>query len=388
MDLVYDPTDHETLLNPYEVLRRLRDEAPLYHNEEIGFYALSRFEDVERGLVNRKTFISRHGGTLGMLKSGIELPPGTVAFEDPPAHTIHRSLLSRMFTPKRITALEPEIREMCASLLDPMVGSGGFDLIEVVGRQVPMRVISKLIGIPESDQEEIRDGFLDPGTGGQTAAERLSGARFAEYIDWRVDHPSDDIMTQLMYAEFKDENGETRRLSRNELLTYVNLVAGAGNETTDRLIGWIGKLLSDNPDARRILVEDRSLVPNAIEETLRCEPPLLQTCRYVDEDVELYGEIVPRGSFMAFVIGAANRDDRKFEEPDRFDVRRPAVQHFSLGFGPHYCMGQALARLEAKCVLEAMLERFPDWEVDEEKAEFSSSGAELRGWSALPLVLS
>jgi cytochrome P450 len=135
-------------------------------------------------------------------------------------------------------------------------------------------------------------------------------------------------------------------------------------------------------------VEDRSLVPNAIEETLRCEPPLLQTCRYVDEDVELYGEIVPRGSFMAFVIGAANRDDRKFEEPDRFDVRRPAVQHFSLGFGPHYCMGQALARLEAKCVLEAMLERFPDWEVDEEKAEFSSSGAELRGWSALPLVLS
>jgi cytochrome P450 len=293
-----------------------------------------------------------------------------------------------MFTPKRVSALEPEIRQMCADLLDPHVGSDGFDLIEVLGRQVPMRVISKLLGIPESDQESIRDTFGRSLEVEDIDIEHMGGAMFADYIDWRAEHPSDDIMTQLMYAEFEDETGATRRLERRELLAYVNLVAGAGNETTDRVIGWMGKLLSDNPDQRRALVEDRSLVPNAVEETLRIETPLLQSCRYVNEDVELYGHVVPEGSIMAMVIAAANRDDRRIPDPDRFDVRRESSPHFSLGFGAHYCLGQALARLEARLVLEALLERFPDWEVDEAGMVFSGHGvAELRGWSALPLVI-
>ena len=385
-DLVYDPHDRDTLFDPHALLRRMRDEAPLYYSEEHDFYALSRFEDVERSIIDRATFISGRGGTLEIIKSGVVIPPGTVAFEDPPTHAIHRALLSRMFTPKRVTSLEPEIRQMCADLLDPFVGADRFDLIEVVGKQVPMRVISKLLGIPESDQESVRDAFGES-TQRELSEESMSGEMFAEYIDWRTDNPSDDIMTQLMVVEFEDETGATRRLTRSELLAYVHLVAGAGNETTDRLIGWMGKLLSDHPDQRRLLVEDRSLVPNAVEEALRLEPPLLQTCRYVDADVELYGHVVPEGSVMALVIGAANRDGRKIDDPDRFDVRREQSPHFSLGFGPHYCLGQALARLEARLVLEALLERFPDWEVDWSAAVFNPTGAELRGWKALPLVV-
>jgi len=387
-DLVFDPHDPDLLFDPYPLLRRMRDETPLYYSEDLDLYVLTRFEDVERSLVNRATFISGRGASLQIIRSGIEIPPGTVAFEDPPTHTIHRSLLSRMFTPRRISALEPEIRQMCADLLDPHVGSDGFDLIEVLGRQVPMRVISKLLGIPESDQESIRDKFGDGLQDTEINADRISGSMFTDYIDWRAEHPSDDIMTQLMYAEFEDETGTTRRLERRELLAYVNLVAGAGNETTDRVIGWMGKLLSDNPDQRRALVDDRSLVPNAVEETLRYETPLLETCRFVSEDVELYGHVVPEGSVIALVIASANRDDRRIDDPDEFIVTRESSPHFSLGFGAHYCLGQALARLEAQLVLEALLERFPDWDANWTRADFNGGGAaELRGWSSLPLVL-
>jgi cytochrome P450 len=239
-----------------------------------------------------------------------------------------------------------------------------------------------------SDQEAIRDAFgasLDDDTIDES---RMSGEMFAEYIDWRAENPSDDIMTQLMYTEFEDETGATRTLERRELLAYVNLVAGAGNETTDRVIGWAGKLLAENPDQRRAVAADRSLIPNAVEETLRLETPLLQSCRYVNEDVELYGHVVPEGSIMAMVIAGANRDERRTPDPDRFDVHRDASPHFSLGFGPHYCLGQALARLEVRLVLEAMFERFPDWDVDMAGADFNAGGvAELRGWNSLPIVL-
>jgi cytochrome P450 len=387
-DLVYDPHDRDTLFDPHALVKRMRDEAPLYYSEDLGAYAITRFDDVERTFVDRARFISGRGASMEILKMDIEIPPGTVAFEDPPTHTIHRALLSRMFTPRRVGALEPEIRQMCADLLDPVVGSDGFDLIEVVGRQVPMRVISKLLGIPESDQEAIRDAFGASLEDDTIDESRMSGEMFAEYIDWRAENPSDDIMTQLMYTEFEDETGTTRRLERRELLAYVNLVAGAGNETTDRVIGWAGKLLAENPDQRRAVAADRSLIPNAVEETLRLETPLLQSCRYVNEDVELYGHVVPEGSIMAMVIAGANRDERRTPDPDSFDVHRPASPHFSLGFGPHYCLGQALARLEVRLVLEAMFERFPDWDVDMSGADFNGGGvAELRGWNTLPLVL-
>ena len=390
-DVVWDPYDVDIDADPYPVYRRLREEAPLYRNDEHDFYALSRFADVQRGLVDHETFISGRGGILELIKAGLEMPPGTLIFEDPPIHTVHRSLLSRVFTPKRMNELEPQIRAFCARALDPLVGAGGFDFVADLGAQMPMRVIGMLLGIPENDQEAIRDDALnalrtEPGKPMRYSQEQfVTGEAFADYVDWRADHPSDDLMTELLHAEFEDETGATRRLTREEVLTYTNVVAGAGNDTTTRLIGWAGTVLADHPDQRRELVDDRSLVPGAIEELLRYEPPAPHIGRDVNRDIELYDETVPEGSVMLFLIGAANRDDRRYPDGDRFDIHREAGQHLTFGYGIHFCLGAALARVEARVALDEVLQRFPEWEVDREHARLTPTST-LRGWETLPVV--
>jgi cytochrome P450 len=391
-DVYYDPYDVEVYADPYPVFRRLREEAPLYYNERYDFYAVSRHADVERGLVDRQTYISGRGGVLELIKANVEIPPGTLIFEDPPLHTARRALLSRVFTPKKMNALEPQIRAFCAGSLDPLVGSGRFDFVADLGAQMPMRVIGMLLGIPEQDQEAVRDHVdeslrTEPGKPQDYSEGFASGEIFAEYLDWRADHPSDDLMTELLRAEFEDETGTTRRLSRNEVLTYVNVVAGAGNETTTRLIGWSGKVLAQHPDQRRQLVQEPALIPNAIEEILRYEPPALHVGRYVAHDVEHYGKTVPGGSAMLFLVGAANRDDRRHPDGDRFDIRRDVGQHLTFGYGPHFCLGAALARIEGRVALEEVLKRFPEWEVDWGNAKLATTST-VRGWETLPVFTS
>jgi cytochrome P450 len=286
-DLRYDPYDVEINRDPYPVFRRLREEQPLYYNEELDFYAASRHADVERALKDNQTFISGRGGILELIKAGIEMPPGIVIFEDPPTHTIHRRLMSRMFTPKKVAALEDRIRAYCAEALDPHVGSDGFDFVADLGAYMPMRVIGMLMGVPDEDQDRIRqqvDANLRTEAGKPMEVGDqmdLSTELFAEYVEWREKHPSDDIMTELLNAEFEDADGTVRRLTREELLTYISVVSGAGNETTTRLIGWMGKVLAEHPDQRRQIVEDRALIPNAFEELLRYEPPAPHVGRYV-----------------------------------------------------------------------------------------------------------
>src|SRR5665213_3705025 len=284
-DARYDPYDIEINADPYPAFRQLREEAPLYYNEQYDFFAVSRYDDVERGLKDRETYISGRGAILELIRAELEMPPGIIV-EDPPIHTMHRSLLSRVFTPKKMNALEPKIREFCAASLDPLIGAGAFDFVAELGAQMPMRVIGMLLGIPEQDQEAIRnhaDASLrtEAGQPMKTSIEDvLSGAMFADYIEWRSQHPSDDLMTELLLAEFEDETGTTRRLTREEILTYVTVVAGAGNETTTRLIGWAGKVLAEHPDQRRELVDNPSLIPAAVEELLRYEAPAPHVARY------------------------------------------------------------------------------------------------------------
>ena len=391
-ELYYDPYDLEIDADPYPVFRRLREEAPLYYNEAHDFYAVSRYDDVERGLVDRNTFISGRGGILELIKANIEMPSGILIFEDPPGHTIHRALLSRVFTPKRMNALEPQVRQFCVECLDPLVGAGRFDFVADLGSQMPMRVIGMLLGIPEEDQEAIRDYShenlrTEAGKPMRYSQDDfVSGAIFADYVDWRAEHPSDDIMTQLLVAEFEDETGTTRRLTRDEVLTYVSVIAGAGNDTTTRLIGWTGKVLSDHPDQRGALAADPSLIPNAIEEILRYEPPAPHVGRYVAHDAEFHGATVPAGSALLCLVGAANRDDRRFPDADRFDIRREIGQHLVFGYGPHFCLGAALARLEGRVALEEVLRRFPDWEVDADNARLAPTST-VRGWETLPVVI-
>lgn len=389
-EVYYDPYDVEINADPYPVFRRLREEAPLYFNEQHDFFALSRHADVEQGLADRETYISGRGAILELIRANIEMPPGVVIFEDPPIHTMHRGLLSRVFTPKKMNALEPQIREFCAASLDPLVGTGRFDFVADLGAQMPMRVIGMLLGIPEQDQEAVRDHVdasirAEAGAPLQYSDEGFaSGEIFGDYIDWRAEHPADDLMTEMLNAEFEDETGTTRRLTREEILTYVTVIAGAGNETTTRLIGFAGKVLAEHPDQRRQLVEDPSLTRNAVEELLRFEPPAPHVARYVDRDVELYGRTVPAGSVMLFLMGAANRDDRRHPDGDRFDIHREVGPHLTFGFGIHFCLGAALARLEGRVALEEVLKRFPEWEVDRDHARFSPSPI-LRGWDTLPV---
>lgn len=387
----YDPWDTELNANPYPMFRRLRDKTPLYYNEVHDFYALSRFDDVNRTLVDHQAFSSARGAVLEIIKSDIEIPSGLLVFEDPPVHDIHRNLLARAFTPRKINALEPKVREVTASCLDPLVGGDRFDFVKHLGAIMPLRVVGILFGIPEDYQQRVQedgDKFVRTERGGQMTDKPdgviTDGQVFADFIDWRVDHPADDLTTELLDAEFRDETGSVRKLRRDELLMFMNLVAVAGAETTTRLIGWAGKLLCEHPEQRRRLVADRTLLPGAVEEILRFEPPALQAARYVTRDIDFHGTTVPEGSSILTLIGAANRDERRFgENAEAFDITRPPRQHLSFGVGAHYCLGNALARIEGRIALDEIMNRFPDWQVDLDSAVFSSSSA-VRGWDSMP----
>jgi cytochrome P450 len=388
----FDPYDVGINADPYPHYARLREEAPAYYNDRYDFWALSRHTDVEKALVNWQVFSNTRSDILDVIKAGVKLPPGVILFEDPPLHTMHRGLLSRVFTPKRMAALEDQVRDYCVKCLDPLVGSTGFDIITELAAQLPMRVIGMLLGIPEEDQVAVRnktDADLRTRPGQPMKVREgavANGDMFADYIEWRSKHPSDDLMTQLLNAEFEDEHGEKRTLTREEVLTYTTVLAGAGNETTGRLIGWLAKLLAEHPDQRREVVDDRTLISRVIDEALRFEPTGHATARYVMQDVEYHGTTIPAGSPILLLLAAANRDPRRYPDPDVFDIHRDDIQHLTFGFGLHFCLGANLARLEARVALDELLNRFPEWDIDRGGMTLASTST-VRGWERMPLVL-
>jgi cytochrome P450 len=389
--LYWDPFDREIAADPYPIYRQMRMEAPLYYNDRHDFYALSRAEDVQGGLTDWQTYSSARGDILEVIKANLEIPPGTLLMEDPPIHHIHRRLLGRLFTANGIASIEPQIRDLCIRCLGRLAGVDCFDLMASFANEVPMRVIGMLLGIPESDQPTVRENVdallrTEPGQQMRVGKTFANNEFFADYIDWRIDNPSDDLMTVLLNAEFEDETGTTRTLTREETLTYVNILAGAGNETTARLIGWLGALLARYPEQRTQLLEDRSLIPNAVEEALRFEPTGHAVARYVTTDVELHGQTVPAGSAMMLLVASANRDEQRWTDAEQFDVRRETGQLLTFGFGVHYCLGNALARLEARVALEEFLSVFPRWYVDWDHADLSSTST-MRGWETLPITV-
>jgi len=390
-DLYYDPFDFAIDDNPYPIWRRMREEAPLYHNEKYDFYALSRYEDVARELHNWDTYRSGKGTTMDIIMSGVEVPPGVILFEDPPLHDLHRRVLSRVFTPRRMEAIEPLTRQYCVRALDELAGASCFDLIADFGALIPMRTIGYLLGIPEEGQQQIRDNTdasigLKDGSFRSVSSASFENAYqlFADYIEWRAEHPSDDVMTQLLNAEV-EEDGQLRPLTRIEVLTYTSMIAGAGNETTTRLIGFIGQLLAQHPDQRRELAQDFSLIPRAIEEVLRYESPSPVQARSVARETEVHGQTIAEGSIMLLLNGSANRDERQYPNGESFDIHRTG-SHLSFGQGLHFCLGSSLARMQARVALEEMLTRWPEWEVDLDNAEMAHTSS-VRGWGKLPIVL-
>ena len=386
----YDPYDVDIDGDPYPTWHRLRDESPVYRNDVLDFYALSRWDDVKPALLDWDTYRSGRGTVLEIISAGVEIPPGIVLFEDPPIHDAHRALLSRVFTPRKMLDLEPLVRSYCNSALDALVGRDEFDVIGEFGVEVPLRTIGYLFGIPETDQLAYRkrtdealatDG--SPVVFDQSSFDEVLSV-LADYVDWRSRNPSDDLMSELLNAEVDEPDGSRRPLTRDEVVIYASMVAGAGNETATRLIGFTMQLLARHPEQRRLLVEDPSLIPKAIEEILRLEPPSPVQGRYVQHDVEVRGTMVPEGATMLLLNGAANRDERHFTRPDEFDVHRDDGPHLSFGFGLHFCLGAALARLEGRVALEEILRRWPAWEVDVDQGKMAHT-ASVRGWGYLPV---
>jgi cytochrome P450 len=384
----WDPYLPDISANPYSIYRRLRDDVPLYYNKQHDFYAVSRFADVELCLQDAKTFSSARSDILEFIKAGVDVPPGMFIWMDPPAHTAYRNVVSRVFTPKRMNALEEQIRAYCVRCLEPLEGSTRFDFITDLGAKLPGGVIGMLLGIPDEDRDLVREKIdsalrTEAGKPMVVSQQTYRGDGFEEYVEWRVNNPSDDLMTELLNVEFKDETGTTRKLTREEILIFINVLAGAGNETTSRLIGWIGKVLGDHPDQRREIANNRALIPAAIEEIMRVEPPGTQVARYVTRDVEMHGQTVPAGSVMQCLVAAANRDERRFPDGDRFDIHRQGAPAITFGRGIHSCIGSALARVEGRVALDEILNRFPEWTVDLDNSQLSSSST-TRGWDTLP----
>jgi cytochrome P450 len=392
--IAYDPYDYELDADPYPVWKRMRDEAPVYYNEPYDFYALTRFDDIKAASNDWQTFSSARGSVLEMIRNPEYLKAArAMLFMDPPDHTSHRALAKRVFTPRRVSELEPRVRELTAGYLDRFVGSGGFDYVADFGALLPMMVIGSFLGVPVEDQDAIRE-LTDVALHreeGQTDPDLTGLMLLAQYFDAacaiRRFKPRDDFITALVQSQITLEDGTSVPFEGHDLLRFISLLATAGNETVARLMGWAAVTLANNPDQRQLLVDDPSLIPNAVEELLRYEAPSPVQARYITRDVELHGVTIPEGAAALLVTGAAGRDERAWPDPDTFDVRRKIdPHHVSFGFGIHFCLGAALARLEARVALEETLKRFPRWDIDWDRATRVRTST-VRGYERLPIVL-
>ena len=371
-DLYWDPYDTDIDDNPHPIWKRLRTESPVYRNDRFDFWALSRFEDIEKASKDTATFSSTHGTVLELMGPGM-VGSNQMIFMDPPEHTMYRSLVSRAFTPRRMAMLDDYVRDVCAELLDDLAGREEFDYVQDFAAQVPSMVISRLVGVPEKEREEQRVNIdtmfhIDPEQGMVNDIAFLARIRVHEYlmdlVQRHKNHPEefgDDMIKVLIGAEITGEDGELRSLDDDELVQFTLLLYVAGTETVMRLLGNAAVVLAHNPEQRAELVADPSLIPHAIEELLRFEAPSPVNGRWTMKDVELHGVHIPAGSKVLLLTGSAGRDDAAFPDADRFDIHRDIKKHVTFGYGIHFCLGASLARTEGRIALEETLKRIPEW---------------------------
>ncbi|MGF7235389.1 MAG: cytochrome P450 [Frankia sp.] len=393
-DLYWDPFDKAIDVDPHPLWRRMRDDAPVYHNEKFAFYALSRHTDVDKAHLDPATYSSAYGTVLELMTPE-PWDTGQMIFMDPPAHTTLRVLVSRAFTPRRIGGLDAVIREICAELLDRQVGGDGFDYVQDFAAQLPSLVISQLIGVDPADREEVRRTIdetfhIDENTGMVNDISRAAQIKLHTYLAERLQArrtaPRDDLMTALVQAEISTDDGGTRRLSTRDAADFTGLLVAAGTETVARLLGWACDLLAAHPDQRAELAADPSLIRNAVEETLRYEAPSPVQGRVTTRDVELHGTSIPATSKIVLLTASAGRDGRKYADPDRYDIHRRFDSHVAFGHGIHFCLGAALARMEGRIALEETLARFPTWDVDHGNAVRLHTST-VRGYEKLPILI-
>ena len=390
MSLEYNPYVWETQHNPYPVYARLRDEAPAYHNPELGFYALSRYADVLAAHRDPVTYVSSHGVTLEGGEAGQDL----LITKDPPLHDWHRKIVSRVFTPRRVNGLEPFMRDLCAQLLDPFLGETGFDVVEQFSIQLPLAVIGELLGIPESKRQEVHQladrMFTRDETGtipedAMAAQIELGMLLYGVIVERRADL-GDDVISLLISSEVTDDDGNGWFLTDEELATRVLELAFAGHETVARLVANGVVALAWYPEQRAQLVADRSLLPDAVEEMLRWDAPSHYQGRWTSTEVRVHDTTIPADSRVILVTGAANHDDRVYEHPELFDIHRTIDTTVSFGYGVHFCLGASLARLETRVAFDELLSRFPEYGLDESGVQRMRS-SNVRGLAKLPITL-
>jgi cytochrome P450 len=388
----FNPYLWETAHNPYPVYRELRDRAPVYRNEELGFWALSRHADVAAAHNDPALFVSSGGVTI----EGYEKDSPFLIVKDPPEHTWHRKIVGRVFTPRRIADLEPFIRNRCAELLDGFREAAEFDVVTDFSVQLPLDVISELLGIPAeyratihelSNRVASRENMDDP-----AVAEAVVNANvelmelYLGLVKERRSKPRDDVISLLMSTEVTDDDGGTRRLGDEEIAFRFLEMGFAGHETVAKLVPSGAIALAWYPDQRRELAADPSLLKGAVEEMLRWEPPSQLQGRTAARDVELHGVNIPAGDRVMLITGSATHDERVYEEPELFDIHRVVSHPVTFGFGIHVCLGAHLARLEVRIAFEELLARFPDFDIDGSRA-VRHVLTNVRGLSNLPLVV-
>jgi cytochrome P450 len=380
---VYDPATARFQADMHDIYRVLRDEYPVYVTASDlrertdgpeGSYVLSRFADVWNAVHDPETFSST-------CAEADELMPQMI-YMDPPRHTALRSLVSRAFTPRRISQLEDRIRQVATGLIDAFAESGTCDLVREFAAPLPSTVMADLIGVPEEHREDFRswtEAFLEV-TGPQDITDRAANiySLFGELLAERRRAPSDDLMSALLEAQLDGE-----KLSEDELLGFCFLLLIAGNDTTTSLIGNGAELLVRHPDQRAELAAAPSLIPGAVEEMVRIESPTQALPRTAMRDVQLHGVTIPQGARVMLLWGAANLDEREFPDAERFDIHRRAPRHLGFGHGIHHCLGASLARLESRVAFEELLARTPEYRLAAEPERYVSNWA--RAWRHLEL---
>jgi cytochrome P450 len=364
----------------------------VYQNEKMGFWALSRFDDVWDAHLDYETFSSAWGQTLEKVLTPLPL----MISLDPPKHTRVRQLVSKVFTPRRVGELEPTVRAITQRRLEGLEPGDQIDLFERLASSMPMDVISAMLGVPEADRDHIRhqtnaamhreSNSLDIPQASRDAQTQVA-MYFVGFIQERQKRPQDDLISALIGADLRDvETGEMTKLSFEELLGFCILLANAGHETTARLICNSAVTLCRHPDQRAEISADLRLLPNAVEELLRIDPPSQVQGRWSTRPWTRHGVTIPADVRVLLLTGAAHRDPRQFGEPDRFDIRRKLDRTVHFGQGHHLCIGKSLARQECRVAFEEILARFPDYEVDESQLEWAHNN-NVRGYSKVPMRL-